>query len=182
MSHRRDPSLFNHREQVLGSFLPGRGIRPDGSGLPAEINAQLDAAAQIPGLSSQQPPAARLLRPIPRGPAADTYPRPRRNAASRSLGARSGLRSPPPAAPRVQQGRPPAGPPPPPPPPPSGPAPRPEPPLPTYKPLGSAMAGAGSDSSRAAGWAGPEGARGAAARDDDARAAGSRPWGRGVRG
>lgn len=59
MSHRRDPSLFNHREQVLGSFLPGRGIRPDGSGLPAEINARLDAAAQVPGLSRQPPALSR---------------------------------------------------------------------------------------------------------------------------
>lgn len=180
MSHLRDPFLFNHSEQVLGSVRP----RPWG---PVEDQTSRQPLRSLPGCALQRksravtaaagsdPPVARLLQPIPRVPAADTYLRPGRNAASRSLGARPRHRSPSPAAPRVQ-GRPPPGPPPP-PPPPSGPAPRPEPPLPTYKTRGSTMAGAGSDRSPAAGRAGSEDAPGAAARNDDARAAVSRPRG-----
>lgn len=182
MSHLKDPFLFNHREQVLSSVRP----RPWG---PVEDRISRQRLRSLPGSALQRksrdvtaaagsdPPVALLLQPIPRVPAADTYLRLGRNAASRSLGARSRLRSPPPATPRVQ-GRPPPRPPPP---PPSGPAPRPEPPLPTYKSLGSTMAGAGSDRSRAAGRAGPDDAHGAAARNDDARAAGSRPRGSGIR-
>lgn len=177
MSHLRDPFLFNHREQVLGSVRP----RPWG---PVKDRLSRQRLRSLPGSALQRKsravtaaagsdPVALLLQPIPRVPAADTYLRPGRNAASRSLGARSRLRSPPPATLRVQGRQPPR----PPPPPPSGPAPRPEPPLPTYKSLGSTMAGAGSDRSPAAGRAGPDDAHGAAARNDDARAAGSRPKG-----
>lgn len=182
MSHLKGPFLFNHREQVLGSVRP----RPWG---PVEDQTSRERLSSLPGCALQRksravtaaagsdPPVARLLQTIPRVPAADTYLRPGRNAASRSHGATPRHRSPPPAAPRVQ-GRPPPGPPPP---PPSGPAPRPEPPLPTYKTLGSTMAGAGSDRSPAAGRAGPDYARGAEARNDDARAAGPGQGGRRIR-